>query len=1000
MRRYAVLFAICLLAAGFAFAQGVKGNLEGTVIDEGGVALPGVTVILSSPNMAGTQSTITDTNGYFRFVRLPPGSYKAVFSLSGYQRVEQELIQINIGDNVRFDVTLRSAFTEEVVVTSESPLVDTTSTGIGIDLTEDFFLDLPVNRNYTSVAAVTQGANVDDSGQTFYGSTGAENIYYIDGVNTTGVELGQQGKVLNFEFIQEVQVKTGGYDAEYGRATGGIINVITKSGGNEFHGDVFGYWDDDSLQNSLKGAAIRGNPRATFRTQSYTRSDYGFDLGGFILRDKIWFFAAYDVVDNEFTRSSTQDFSEWIPGAPTEGQEFGDKTTRDLWAAKLTWRVSSNHSLAVSGFADPTDNDGILPGVSLASTPLHFTGQQETGGEDYSASYDGVFGENVVGSLRFSDHNEKFKQTGPGADAVGYVDFSDPIGDGTTVWGWVNEDDVFREAGFGFYQDQEFGREQWNADVSLFVDDLGGQHEFKFGYEWEDISVNSQNWNGGTGQRIYRFNCSESRCGTNDIGYYYRHRYFLNDPDVDPLTATPDDVLRPQGVDTKSDSQAVYLQDRWQVGPNFTLSLGLRWTQQRLYNSDQEVHADINDSYAPRLGFVWDFMGNGKSKLYGHVGRFFETIPMDIVIRSFGNQVSAFFYNYSDDPDDVAGLDYNPDGPIDDSEIGRRSSVLGGGFSRVDPGVKGQYIEEYVVGAEYEVVTDLAIGVKLIHRDLSRVIEDALAADGDYFIGNPGQGLMTGTYDIGYAYGYNEGDYDTPEDHPNFHTVPSPKRTFKGVEFTAQKRFSNNFQFMFSALISRLYGNYDGTFQASTGQLDPNLNSGYDYYDFMVNNNGYLSNDRRQQFKLDGLYRFDWGLNIGLSTFYLTGTPITAMGYSVPYNNWEYYLSKRGEFGRVDSQWEADLHLGYPIRLGGNLELNLLLDIFNLFNRQGETLRDTQYTTADDAPYLPLDWETGLSYNPITTENMADRPPTQESFNTSLQWQQPRSVRIGARLSF
>jgi hypothetical protein len=306
-----------------------------------------------------------------------------------------------------------------------------------------------------------------------------------------------------------------------------------------------------------------------------------------------------------------------------------------------------------------------------------------------------------------------------------------------------------------------------------------------------------------------------------------------------------------------------------------------------------------------------------------------------------------------------------------------------------------------VLGAEYEVMTDVSVGLKLIRRDLGRVIEDALSTEGGYYIGNPGYGYLTTTYDYGYGY------YPCPDGTQDCHAhaAVKPKRTFDGVELTAQKRFSNNFQLIASGVIGRLYGNYDGTFQASTGQLDPNINSAYDYADFSVNNDGYLSNDRRYQFKVDGVYRFDWGLNVGLSAYYMSGTPITAMGYSVGYSNWEYYLSKRGAFGRTQDQYEADLHLGYPIKLGGDFELNLLLDVFNLLNRQGTTRVNMRYNT--DQTWVPYDWNTGLPLPPITpTEAYQSggdpdaRVPDNDAFNTSNAWQPPRSIRLGARVSF
>ncbi len=965
----ALLAVALLLVPSVTFAQSSTGAISGRVVDENGATLPGVTATAASPALQGEKIVVSGTNGSFRLVPLPPGSYSVTFSIEGFQDVVQEDVRVTLSGNTPLAVTMNSSFTDTVVVTgSDRPLINTSSTEGGITLGSDYFENNPAGRNYIGAAQVAPGAQTDASGTTFYGSTGAENAYYIDGVNTTGVELGQQGKSLNFEFIQEVQVKTGSYGAEYGRNTGGIIEVVTKSGGNELTGDIFGYWDDDSLESSLVSEAAAGAVSGSTKTVGRNRSDLGFDIGGAFSKDKLWYFVAYDRVDNQDDKESLENFAPFVAGAPGLGDAFTTTTERDLAAAKLTWKMTPTHTLAGSYFDDSGSENGLLAGYSLAAPPTHFTGVLNTGAPDYALNYDGVFTDNVLVSGRISEHQEESSLAGAGADLIGFIDSSNPLGDGTTVWGWPGAPSA---SGFGFHQNQKFGRDQVRVDLTYFANDFGGDHEFKFGAETEEISVDNANTNSG-GQRIYRFNCG-SRC---DQDYYYRHRYYVSSK-IDPNFATLADLQHPLTVKTKAEDDAFFVQDSWRVADNLTLNLGVRHDTQTLFNGDGVAHQELDDATAPRIGIIWDPLKNGRSKIYGHYGTFYETIPMDIVIRSYGGEISVFAYNLTDDPNNIAN----------DSSI-RPSRTLGGGFSRVDPATESQHIEEIVLGAEYELTQGLGLGIKYIDRELENIMEDALAADGDYFIGNPGRGDMQGTYDLGYAFGYNE----------TLHTLPVPTRSFTGFEVTLTKRPTKNFQFIASLLFSDLEGTYDGLFQASTGQLDPNLNSAFDYFDFSVNNTGKLSNDRPFQAKWDGSYSFENGVVLGASAYMRDGTPVTAMGYSQGYSNWEYYLSERGAFGSTDTEYEADLHVGYPISLSNGTEINLLVDIFNLLDLQGETLRSNRYTPPQE-DYGVLDWVTGEHYAPIQPGDSA-RPPTNTAFNTTNAWQRPRSIRLGVRFSF
>ena len=266
------------LLAGAAVAQ-TTGRIIGSVTDEQKGVLPGVAVEARGPALQGSRAASTDASGAYRLTLLPPGEYEVTFTLQGFATETRTGVIVGLAKDTALDTVMRPAVQEALVVSGEVPVVDVASATIGTNLTTRAIDTLPTGRNYTSIVEVSPGTssdasnnNLDQNTITVYGSSGAENAYFIDGVNTTGMEYGFQGKELNFEFIQEIDVKTGGYEAEYGRSTGGIINVITKSGGNEFHGDVFGYYDNDKYQASAEPVVIharhgRGVHEEGFRTR-------------------------------------------------------------------------------------------------------------------------------------------------------------------------------------------------------------------------------------------------------------------------------------------------------------------------------------------------------------------------------------------------------------------------------------------------------------------------------------------------------------------------------------------------------------------------------------------------------------------------------------------------------------------------------------------------------------------------------------------------------------
>jgi hypothetical protein len=916
-----------LLALAAAVSAQTTGGIVGRVTDEQGGVLPGVTVEARSPALQGSRTAVTDGTGSYRLTLLPPGEYSISFNLSGFAPETQQ-VAVGLDKETTLSPSLKASVSEEITVTGAAPVVDTTSTALGTNLEQRTIQTLPTGRNYSSVVQITPGVgsdanpeNTSQSSITVYGSTGAENVFYIDGVNTTGAEYGFQGKELNFEFIQAIDVKTGGYEAEFGRSTGGIINVITKSGGNEFHGDVFGYYDNDSLQNNADTVV------STTRTAGFSREDYGVDLGGYLKKDKLWFFAAYDKVTNS-------EDSE-LPAGPRAGQVVTSDSDRDLAAAKLTYKLSDSQSLIATFFQDPRDDTGAIDDAqhSLNGEPSTYTGLRKFGGKDYALRYEGIVAESWVLSGQVSRHQEE-NSVGPATVA------------GSAIQVRSVDDDFFSTGGFGLEQTKNFDRKFAGGAATRY---LGG-HEVKFGAEYEKEQADvTRRYTGGQQIDVFANPDDPSRP-------IYSHFYWttptatLANAPVSALVAAPEHKIT-----------TLYLQDRWSVWPNLTVSAGVRWDRQEIIDAAGTKQIDLKKDYAPRFGFIWDPSREGRAKVYGSYGRYYEQIPMDLVVRSFSFERQARIFNFS--PTSTA-----PDPAAGDS------AIFGGFTEPADPDLRNQYINEVLLGYERELTPDVAVGIKGIYRDYGEVIEDFLCADdGTYCIGNPGRGIMKRVFTLDYSQTF---------------PAPIPKRIFKGVQLDVNKRLSKNWQGLASYIYSKLDGNFDGLYAPFTNVgADPNITAAYDYYDFFTNgsdlsritNKGPLSNDRRHQLKLSGVYFTPWKLSVGLSAYYRTGTPITRYGYSDIYGRYEFFLTRRGAEGRTPDTYEADLHLGYPLEVGP-AQINFLVDVFNILNAQRAVLVDQRwgFQEADNASPTPV--------NPGYKKPVLRTPPT--------------SFRLGLRVSF
>ncbi len=356
--------AISLFTATSAAAQNsTTGSIEGTVADVNGAAVPGVTVTVTSPNLIRPQSAVTNEEGIYRLGNLPPGRYSVVIeSDKGFARFEQTEVEVNLSRTSTVAVTLRPAgATETVEVTASSgAAIDVTQNTTGTNVSTEQFSNFPTQRTvqslYTIAPTVSRSGLRDSSGRdrdpSVAGSSGPENNYILDGITVSDPAFGGSGANLPFEFVQEVEIKTGAFSAEYGKSTGGIFNVITKSGGNEFRGDLFGYVTSKSMVREVKQFSFTGSAPSGF-----SEIDAGFDLGGPIVKNKLWFFGAFNPQQRK-NFFLTQTFRD----------EVENKVTTPFYSGKVTWGINQNHTMTFSTFGDFSTEKGFLFGSANSAS--------------------------------------------------------------------------------------------------------------------------------------------------------------------------------------------------------------------------------------------------------------------------------------------------------------------------------------------------------------------------------------------------------------------------------------------------------------------------------------------------------------------------------------------------------------------------------------------------------------------------------------------------------
>lgn len=997
---YTTLLLACIAWMSLWGQDITKGSIVGVVRDPSGAVVPDAMVKITSPY--GDHSTTTNAAGEYSFHNLVVGTgYTVTATQPGFSAASIGNIAVGINQTTTADLSLEVGTAAQTVeVSAGTTAIDVNSTTIGADLNEDLYKNVPIGRNISSVMSMAPGvADSDGAGAanpSINGASGLENEYVINGANTTDPGFGgfgtfsrvygSLGNGINFDFIQEVQVQTGGFEAQYGEALGGVVNVVTKSGTNQYHGDVFGYFQPQQFEAYRNNA----NPLLVSKTDYLVHLgsiDYGADAGGYILKDKLFWYGGFNPLYNSTYKEADPSYANYALGI------IDRKITTYDYTAKINYNLGSKHTFEGSVFGDPSStpmtfnsNLSTVPAVNPDGTKNPIDDSVESkwsyGTRTWTGRYNGTFTPNWVVSVNYSNYYNHFNET-PLANGYQITD-NTPIQDGTggaVVYG-----------GIGFIEASEAKVNQL-AVTSTHIFRFFGGHTLTYGYQFEDDVYNDTRKY--TGANFVLPNLPEfgAAAGQTVYGAAFTRQHENPDDPTSPivLVFSRGNYSSPV-VATDTRYNAGFIQDSWTFG-RITFQPGMRFEQQKLIGIDEQYTFAHN--WAPRLGIIIDPFNDRKTKIFANYGRFFEKVPLDIAVRSLSVETSLTGAWYADpgpgNQPNLSPSNYVPGGQI----------ALQGSAADTEPiagGTAAQFQDELTGGVEHEFAHNLTFTGRFVYRDLRRILEDmsgvnvtqALAGVPQiYVIGNPSAkldifqnsfpctpGSAANCIDYGNGIGYTAFANGTsnpngPDGIPD--GFPNPSRIYKSMELIVSKRFTK-LQFYGSYVLSKLYGNYQGSFRSDNFQIDPNISSMFDF----TNSDGRLTgqdipgvlpSDRRNQFKLFGNYQVGNFL-VGMSWTPTSGSPITdLLDHPAYLNAGEVPVcpagsplsttltatsftcpgGPRGAEGRTAWTLPVNLHAEYTYKLGERMRVKFVADLFNLFNQQ-VVVRVNQFGEVNNSP--------------------------------------------------
>jgi len=865
------------LVIGLSYGQRLTGTIRGTVKDDQGEPLPGVSVEIQSPDLiGGAKSALTSESGVFLFAALPPGVYRAAFTLSGFQPKERQNIVVSVGKTVTVDIVMQPAALEEKVeVIAESPVVDVTKSGISSTYDFNILENVPKSRfTYMDIMFWAPGISMNETSteewHSSLGSAGWSDNYLVDGVDTSFDWNGTTWVWNNPDIYEEGEVLTIGAPAEYGDFQGAVVNVVTKSGGNTFNAGLYYYWiPSDFVGNNVSDAEY---PFSIQRSH-----DLSFEVSGPFKKDKIWYYANLHYKRYDYSQLGTP-------------SDFPTKSAYDRIFAKATFQLSKNHKLMISYQHEWSD----LPDVITPSQPYDACAKEPGKYGVPNLLLTSVLSPNTIFEFKVGGWYVKdnwVPMDGNLDEPAHYNGATGEIQNG--IWGWGKS---------------TYTKLQVNASLSHFADDfIKGNHEFKVGVQFaRGSSTGIYSYSGGAVYYDYdAYNAWP--------GWYPYAAYFQN----------------PYNYGSSVIKVGAFVDDAWSITDRLTLNLGLRFDHQDGNILDvEEIDAQRNETgnkikgidnvlvwndISPRLGIVYQLTADKKTTLRANYGHYYEGMTLMTFYRmtQSAQVVDAYLYNWDTEAYDIPFWTWNP---LQGVAIGDN--------------VKNSLCRQLSFGLTRELLPDLALELTFVYKYTNNFYSwwnTAAQWEPVAYYDEYGQKTITV---------YNQ---TTPveDDFLTLINPPEYKQKYRGLIIGIQKRLSNNWQLSSSFVWSKANGvsNLDQVYQGSRhGIQNPNM---------LINNNwdSLLQSDRTFMFKLQGSYFFPYDFVVSLNYTGQTGKPIARMIPVIGMNQGAFQVmaEPRGATSRLDPTHLLDLRAEKKFNLTGRFNLRIGVDIFNLLNTDAMT---------------------------------------------------------------